>query len=93
MLSLVCRFLECKKRKFIVMMATIAQRMGMVIRSLRSEANFSQEELAARCGLHRTYIGSIERGEKTITIETAQKLARAFDITLTQLFARLDKLP
>ncbi len=72
---------------------TLAQKMGIVIRSLRAEAGLSQEELAARCGLHRTYIGSIERGEKTITIETAQKLARAFSITLTQLFERLEKLP
>lgn len=72
---------------------TLAQKMGVVIRSLRAEASLSQEELAARCGLHRTYIGSIERGEKTITIETAQKLARAFSITLTQLFERLEKLP
>lgn len=74
------------------MIETLAQRMGVVIRALRAEANLSQEELAARCGLHRTYIGSIERGEKTITIETAQKLARAFDITLTQLFERLEKI-
>jgi transcriptional regulator with XRE-family HTH domain len=66
--------------------------MGAVIRSLRAEASLSQEELAARCGLHRTYIGSIERGEKTITIETAQKLSRAFGVTLTQLFERLEKL-
>jgi transcriptional regulator with XRE-family HTH domain len=73
------------------MVETLAHRLGIIIRSLRVEANLSQEELAARCGLHRTYIGSIERGEKTITIETAQKLARAFDITLTQLFERLEK--
>ena len=73
------------------MIETLAHRMGVVIRALRAEASLSQEELAARCGLHRTYIGSIERGEKTITIETAQKLAHAFDITLTQLFERLEK--
>lgn len=69
---------------------TLAQQMGVVIRSLRTEVGLSQEELAARCGLHRTYIGSIERGEKTITIETAQKLAKAFGISLTQLFSQLE---
>ncbi|MBV9470126.1 MAG: helix-turn-helix transcriptional regulator [Abitibacteriaceae bacterium] len=69
---------------------TLAQQMGIVIRSLRTEVGLSQEELAARCGLHRTYIGSIERGEKTITIETAQKLAKAFEISLTQLFSQLE---
>lgn len=68
----------------------LANRMGEVVRSFRNEAGLSQEELAARCNLHRTYIGSIERGEKTITIETAQKLTKAFGISLTQLFQRLE---
>ncbi len=64
--------------------------MGAVVRALRAEIGWSQEEFAARCGLHRTYIGSIERGEKTITIDTAQKLAQAFGISLSQLFQRLE---
>lgn len=67
--------------------------MGKVVRALRADANISQEELAARCNLHRTYIGAIERGEKTITIETAQKLAEAFKISLPQLFTRLEEQP
>jgi transcriptional regulator with XRE-family HTH domain len=70
---------------------TLAQRMGKVVRSFRVEAGLSQEELAARCGLHRTYIGSIERGEKTITIETVHKLAKAFGISMTQLFECLER--
>jgi len=68
----------------------LANRMGEIVRLFRNEAGLSQEGLAARCNLHRTYIGSIERGEKTITIETAQKLAKAFGISLTQLFQRLE---
>lgn len=69
---------------------TLAQRMGEVVRTLRGEVGLSQEEFAARCKLHRTYVGSIERGEKSITIDTAQKLADAFGISLTELFGRLE---
>lgn len=65
--------------------------MGAVVRALRDEAGVSQEEFAARCGLHRTYVGAIERGEKTITIETAQKVANAFGLSLSELFARLEE--
>ncbi|HET6385749.1 MAG TPA: helix-turn-helix transcriptional regulator [Armatimonadota bacterium] len=46
------------------------------MRRLRTNVALSQESLAAVCGLHRTYVGAIERGEKTMTIETAGKLAR-----------------
>ncbi len=69
---------------------TLAHKMGRVVRLLRIEADLSQEDLAARCGLHRTYIGSIERGEKTITIETAHKLATAFGVALSHLFIQLE---
>lgn len=50
----------------------------------------SQEEFAYRCGLHRTYIDSVERGEKAITIETAQKIFKALGVTLSQFFRRLE---
>ncbi len=68
----------------------LAKKFGLLIKRLRSEAGLSQEDLADLCQLHRTYIGSIERGEKTVTIETANKLAQAFNITLSQLFLKLE---
>ena len=70
---------------------TLARRFGALVRSLRSEAGFSQEGFALRCGLHRTYLGSIERGERNVTIQTADKLARALDTTLADLFLELEK--
>lgn len=64
--------------------------MGSVVRTLREEAGWSQEEFAARCGLHRTYVGCIERGEQTITIETAHTLAQPLGVSLAALFSRLE---
>jgi transcriptional regulator with XRE-family HTH domain len=68
----------------------LAKRVGKLIRELRHEAGLSQEDFADRCGLHRTYVGCIERGEKTITLETADKVAQALGLTLSQLFNKLD---
>lgn len=68
----------------------LAKQFGVLIRQLRTQAGVSQEEFADWCGLHRTYIGAIERGEKTVTIETALKLAKALNLSLSQLFAALE---
>ena len=71
----------------------LAGRFGEVVRRLRKAAGLSQEALADLCGLHRTYIGSIERGEKTVTIATANKIADAFGLRLWQLLRRMDEQP
>ena len=55
-------------------------RVARIIRRLRSDRGWSQEEFAAHCGLHRTYIGAIERGEYNVTIGTLDKLAVALGI-------------
>lgn len=68
----------------------LAEEIGALIRQLRVAAGMSQEEFADRCGVHRTYIGSIERGEKAITVETARKIVNALGISLSQFFRRLE---
>ncbi len=70
---------------------SLALRFGRLVRRLRNEAGWSQEEFAFRVGVHRTYVGAIERGEKTVTIETAAKIARALQMTLARLFADLEQ--
>lgn len=70
--------------------ALLAQRIGALVRQLRVTAGWSQEEFADQCGLHRTYMGAIERGEKSITVTTAERLCRALKISLSQFFDVLE---
>jgi len=59
---------------------------GQLIAEQRKKSGLSQEEFAFRCGLHRTYIGSIERGEKSPTLSTIEKIAKALNKTIPQLW-------
>lgn len=59
---------------------------GQKIRKLRLELKLSQEELAFKANLHRTYIGMIERAEKNITLLNIVKLAQALDCDVKTLF-------
>lgn len=59
---------------------------GNRVRELRKLKSFSQEELAYRANLHRTYIGMIERAEKNITLINIQKIAKALDVEIKDLF-------
>jgi len=64
----------------------IKQRFGKAIRRRRRELDLSQEELAERAELHRTYISDIERGDRNPSLENIEKLAKALDISIASLF-------
>lgn len=66
------------------------QAFGRVIRALRHEVGISQEELADRAGLHRTYISMVERGIKTPTVVTLVELARAVGMQTGELMTLFD---
>lgn len=59
------------------------------IRKLRIERQWSQEELAYRTDLHRTYISHIENGKREISVETMCKIAKGFDITPSELMEEI----
>ena len=61
--------------------------VGRRVRELRRQGRISQEELAARAGLHRNYVGSVERGERDIGVTALGRLAGALDVTLVEFFA------
>ena len=59
---------------------------GENVREIRTEKGLSQEELAYKADMHRTYIGMIERAEKNITLLNIQKIANALELKIQDLF-------
>lgn len=64
---------------------SIIIRFGKNVQRIRKEKNISQEKLAEYAGLHRTYIGMIERFERNITLINAEKVANALGIEISEL--------
>lgn len=62
---------------------------GESVRAARRDAHLSQEELAHRSGLHRTYVGSVERGERNISLASAWALADTLGVQLAGLLGRV----
>ena len=65
--------------------------LGRRIREFRQRKGFSQESFADHCGLHRTYMGGIERGEHNLTIMTALTVAKGLGITVAKLLSGIEK--
>jgi len=59
--------------------------LAMNVRYFRLKHGLSQEQLAEQCGLHRTYIGSIERGERNATLSTLEVLSETLNVSIAQL--------
>jgi transcriptional regulator with XRE-family HTH domain len=72
---------------------TIVRILATNVRALRRAKGASQEQLAFSCGLHRTYIGSVERGERNVTLSTLEVLASALGVTVPQLLTPSGKPP
>ena len=63
--------------------------LGDRVRDRRTELKLTQQELGDRCGLHRTFIGSVERGERNLSILNLRQLAAALRVPLAELLASL----
>ncbi len=66
-------------------MSNINKDVGFNIRKIREEKGLSQEKLAALAGLHRAYVGQIERGEKNIGLKNLEKIAKALNVRIQLL--------
>jgi len=62
---------------------------GSNVRRIRTERGFSQEELGERAGLHRTYVSSLERGERNVGLDNITKLADALRVSAADLLHRV----
>ena len=64
----------------------IKEKLWNRIRELRKERNISQEQLASKSKIHRTYLSSVERGLKNISVENIEKIANALEVDIRDLF-------
>lgn len=69
---------------------TLLEKFGLAIRARREELGISQELLAELANLHRTYIGSIERGERNVSLKNIIKLCSALKVKPSDLMKALD---
>ncbi len=69
----------------------LAKRFGALVRRLRLQRGLSQERFGEVSGLHRTYIGMVERGETNVTLATAYKLAEALGLGLSSILMELER--
>lgn len=72
-------------------MSNLRVRIGKAVRRLRSAAGYSQEGFADACKFHRTYIGAIERGEKNLTTDSIERIAKTLKISPFDLFREAEK--
>lgn len=65
-------------------------RYGQAVRKIRLEQGISQEELADRCGLHRTYISDIELGKRNLSLENIERIAISLNKSLSEFFKKVE---
>ena len=72
-----------------VRQADILERFGERVRALRRERGYSQDSFAAACGLDRTYMGGIERGERNLALRNIERIALALQLSISELMKGL----
>lgn len=69
----------------------LLEAFGKIVADRRRELGLSQEGLAERSGLHRTYVGSVERGERNISLLNLVRISRALHLPLSELLAGVEE--
>jgi transcriptional regulator with XRE-family HTH domain len=70
---------------------SLSERFGSAVAARRRETGLTQEQLAARAGVHRTYVGDIENGRKSPTLDRAADVAKALGTSLTELLRNAER--
>lgn len=71
-------------------MASLATKFGRTVRALRKAAGYSQEDFADYVGVHRTYMGTLERGQGNPTLDMIGRIAHALHISIAALFEAVE---
>jgi transcriptional regulator with XRE-family HTH domain len=71
--------------------ADIRVRFGDAVRVRREELGLTQEDLAEKAGIHRTYLSDIERGSRNVALVNIERLAQALAVTISQLFQGIER--
>lgn len=72
-------------------MSSLRIQLGRAIRRLREQAGFTQESFADRIGVHRNYMGTVERGETNVTLEKLEQIAKGLKVEVVDLFQEAKK--
>jgi transcriptional regulator with XRE-family HTH domain len=69
----------------------VRERFGDAVRARREELHMTQEDLAEKAGIHRTYLSDVERGTRNLSLINIEKLAAALSITMSKLFESVEQ--
>jgi transcriptional regulator with XRE-family HTH domain len=69
----------------------IRERFGFAVKARREELGLTQEGLAGRAGIHRTYLSDVERGGRNLSLVNIERLAEALALRLSELFRRVEQ--
>lgn len=72
-------------------MADIRERFGYVVKARREELNLTQEDLAEKAGIHRTYLSDVERGSRNLSLINIERIARALALPISELFQLVEQ--
>ena len=69
----------------------IRERFGFAVKARREELELTQEELAEKAKIHRTYLSDVERGSRNLSLVNIEKLAAALSLSISDLFQQVEK--
>jgi transcriptional regulator with XRE-family HTH domain len=69
----------------------VRERFGFAVKARREELGRTQEDLAERAGIHRTYLSDVERGSRNVSLVNIERLAAALSLSMSELFALVER--